>query len=126
MAVVGGPGQTGAETSERIARTLEPPYTAVIFTSVRTEGDQGYAAMAAAMDALAAAQPGYLGIESARQGSAADNVGITVSYWRDATTARQWKQVAAHLVAQQRGREVWYRDYRVRVATVERDYGPDA
>lgn len=105
--------------SDGIAETPEPPYTAVIFTSLRTEGDHGYAATAAAMDTLAAAQPGYLGIESAREG-----VGITVSYWRDDDAARAWKQVAAHLVAQRRGREIWYRDYRVRVATVRRDYGP--
>ena len=101
------------------ASTPEPPYVAVIFTSVRTAGDNGYAAMSARMDALAAEQPGYLGIESAR-----DDVGITVSYWADEASAQAWKQVAAHLVAQQRGREVWYADYRVRVAVVHRDYGP--
>lgn len=102
-----------------MAQTPAPPYVAVIFTSLRTEGDNGYAAMSAAMDELARAQPGYLGIESAR-----DQVGITVSYWRDEQAARDWKQVAQHLIAQRRGREVWYRDYRVRVATVVRDYGP--
>ena len=102
-----------------IARTPAPSYVAVIFTSLRTEGDNGYAAMSAAMDALAREQPGYLGIESARE-----QVGITVSYWRDEQAARAWKQVAQHLVAQRRGREVWYRDYRVRVANVVRDYGP--
>ena len=102
-----------------IAATPEPPYVAVIFTSLRTEGDQGYAAMAASMERLAERQPGYLGIESARE-----ETGITVSYWVDQAAARAWKDVAAHLVAQQRGREIWYRDYRVRVATVERDYGP--
>lgn len=104
-----------------IAETPEPPYTAVIFTSVRTEGDQGYAAMSGSMEALARQQPGYLGIESAR-----DGVGITVSYWRDEASAAAWKQVAAHLVAQERGREVWYSDYRVRIATVSREYARDA
>ncbi len=99
------------------ADTPEPPYVAVIFTSTRTGGDRGYAAMSDAMEALAAQQPGYLGIESARE-----DIGITVSYWVDHDAARGWKQVAAHLVAQRRGREVWYHDYRVRVATVERDY----
>ncbi len=102
-----------------IAGTPEPPYVAVIFTSLRTEGDHGYAAMSARMDALAAEQPGYLGIEAAR-----DGIGITVSYWADEDAARDWKQVAAHLVAQQRGRTAWYSDYRVRVAVVHRDYGP--
>jgi heme-degrading monooxygenase HmoA len=104
-----------------IAATPRPPYTAVIFTSVRsaTGGDDGYGAMAEQMDRLARQQPGYLGIESARAG-----LGITVSYWVDDAAARSWKQVAEHLVAQRLGREVWYRDYRVRVATVQRDYGP--
>jgi heme-degrading monooxygenase HmoA len=101
-----------------IAATPDPPYTAVIFTSVRTAGDRGYAAAAAAMDALARQQPGFLGVESAREG-----VGITVSYWRDEQAARAWKQVAEHLIAQRAGRAVWYDDYRVRVATVVRDYG---
>jgi heme-degrading monooxygenase HmoA len=103
-----------------IADTPQPPYVAVIFTSLRTEGDNGYGAMSAAMDEAAARQPGYLGIEAARE-----HVGITVSYWRDEASAQAWKQVGAHLVAQQRGRSVWYSDYRVRVAHVTRDYGPD-
>lgn len=103
--------------SPRIADTPEPPYVAVIFTSIRTEGDDGYGATADEMGGLAAQQPGYLGFESAR-----DGIGITVSYWRDEESARAWKRQAAHLVAQKRGRESWYRDYRVRVATVTRDY----
>ena len=101
-----------------IAETPAPPYVAVIFTSLRTDGDNGYPAMVAAMERLAREQPGYLGIEAAREG-----LGITVSYWRDEAAAAAWKQVGAHLVAQRRGREVWYRDYRVRIAHVTRDYG---
>jgi heme-degrading monooxygenase HmoA len=101
------------------ARTPEPPYVAVIFTSARTEGDNGYAAMASAMEERARDQPGYLGIESARDAE----LGITVSYWADEDAARAWKQVAAHLVAQSRGRSIWYTDYRVRIAVVHRDYG---
>ena len=104
-----------------LAGTPEPPYVAVVFSSVRTGPDAGYAATSARMDELAAQQPGYLGIESARD---ADGFGITVSYWADEAAAAAWKQVAEHLVAQRRGREVWYADYRVRVAVVQRDYGP--
>ncbi|WBB65364.1 antibiotic biosynthesis monooxygenase [Micromonospora sp. WMMD812] len=107
-------------SSHPFADTLEPPYVAVIFTSVRTPGDNGYAVMAASMEELARGQPSFLGIESARE-----DVGITVSYWSDQSAAQGWKRVAAHLVAQRRGREVWYADYRVRVATVEREYGRD-
>ncbi len=73
-----------------IATTPKPPYYAVIFTSVRTEGDQdNYAAMADKMVQLAAEQPGFLGIESAREG-----VGITVSYWQDLASIKQWKENA--------------------------------
>jgi heme-degrading monooxygenase HmoA len=104
--------------TERIAATPEPPYVAVIFTSLRTPGDNGYGAMSEAMDRLATEQPGYLGLEAAREG-----LGITVSYWADEASAQAWKQVAAHLGAQRLGRERWYADYRVRVATVTRDYG---
>ena len=42
------------------AKTPEPPYYAVIFTSKRTEGDHGYEAMAQAMFDLALKQPGCL------------------------------------------------------------------
>jgi heme-degrading monooxygenase HmoA len=111
-------GQAGRVSELPFAPTPEPPYVAVIFTSLRTEGDHGYAETAEAMDRLAAQQPGYLGIEAAREG-----MGITVSYWRDEAAARAWKQVGEHLVAQRRGRQAWYRDYRVRIATVTREYG---
>ncbi|MGX6602065.1 antibiotic biosynthesis monooxygenase family protein [Micromonosporaceae bacterium Da 78-11] len=104
-------------SDQPFAATPEPPYVAVIFSSTRTPGDHGYAAMAAAMERAAAAQPGFLGIESAREG-----LGITVSYWVDEAAAQGWKQVSAHLVAQHRGRSLWYDDYRVRIATVHRDY----
>lgn len=101
-----------------IALTPQPPYVAVIFTSLRTSIEDGYAEMAIAMQRLASQQQGYLGMESARE-----ELGLTVSYWRDEESAQAWKQVAAHLVAQRRGRSDWYHDYRVRVAVVHRDYG---
>ncbi len=108
-----------------LADTPDPPYTAVIFTSLRTTGDHGYTSMSARMDALARRQPGFLGVESARDEAGINEVGITVSYWVDDDAARGWKQVAEHLVAQRHGQEQWYETYRVRVATVHRDYGPD-
>ena len=101
------------------AQTPEPPYYAVIFTSTRTEGDNGYGAMAASMERLAKEQPGYLGIESARDTA----LGITVSYWRDEESIRAWKAVAQHAAAQTTGRERWYSGFELRVARVERAYG---
>ena len=73
------------------------------------------------MAALATLQPGYLGVELAREG-----VGITVSYWRDVASIRAWKAQAEHLVAQQTGRSDWYSRYTTRIARVERDYGFEA
>lgn len=100
-----------------IAATPAAPYYAVIFTSLRTEGDNGYGKMAEAMEKLAATQPGYLGIESAR-----DGLGITVSYWESLESIAAWKQKAQHLVAQERGRERWYEEFKVRICRVEREY----
>jgi heme-degrading monooxygenase HmoA len=102
-----------------IADTPQPPYVAVVFTSVRSGDEDGYARTAARMNELVRRQPGYLGMESAR-----DELGITVSYWADEHAARAWKSVAEHLLAQRLGRERWYADYRVRVAVVQREYGP--
>ncbi|MEQ1744988.1 MAG: antibiotic biosynthesis monooxygenase [Saprospiraceae bacterium] len=104
-----------------LANTPPPPYYAVIFSTVRTDGDDGYAATAQRMAELAAAQPGFLGEEFAR-----DNIGITVSYWADLESVRQWKMNAEHLIAQKMGREKWYRSYRLRVCKVERDQAYEA
>lgn len=102
-----------------IAKTPTPPYYAVIFTSMRTVGDnEAYGQMALKMSALAAKQPGYLGAESARE-----SVGITISYWESLEAIRAWKSVAEHQIAQELGREKWYSAYKTRVCKVERDYG---
>jgi len=104
-----------------LAETGEPPYTAVIFTSVRLPAadEPDYAEAARRMEELAAEQPGYLGVESVTSGS----TGMTVSYWTTPAAATAWKAVAEHAAVQILGRRRWYADYRVRVATVERDYG---
>ena len=105
------------------AKTPQPPYYAVIFSSMASDDSQGYAAMAQKMADLALAQPGCLGAESARD---ADGFGITVSYWRDEESIHAWKQNAKHLVAQEQGIARWYSHYQLRVARVERDYsGPE-
>ena len=100
-----------------IANTPTAPYYAVIFTSIRTEGEHGYEKMAHAMVELAAQQEGFLGVESARQ-----QIGITVSYWTSLEAIQKWKQNSAHLIAQQRGKEEWYSRYVMRICKVERAY----
>lgn len=101
-----------------IANTPKPPYYAVIFTSHRTEGDGGYGQMADRMVELALKQPGFLGVESARE-----DVGITVSYWSDLESIRRWKENAEHQKAQKLGHDKWYLSFKTRISKVERDYG---
>lgn len=101
-----------------IANTPLPPYYAVIFTSTRTEGDNGYSEIAIRMLELAEQQSGFLGIESARE-----EVGITVSYWSDLDSIKQWKANSEHIEAQKTGRKSWYESFKVRISKVERDYG---
>jgi len=101
-----------------IASTPKPPYYAVIFTSCRTADDHGYREMAEKMVALASQQPGFLGVESARE-----DVGVTVSYWADLESIRLWKEHIEHQKAQKAGHEAWYSTFHVRIAKVECDYG---
>jgi heme-degrading monooxygenase HmoA len=103
-----------------IAGTPEPPYFAVIFSSQRTVGDQGYEPMAERMLELAARQPGFLGVESVRD---ATGFGLTVSYWRDEAAIAAWKTEGEHAEAQRLGREQWYAAFRLRICRVEREYG---
>jgi heme-degrading monooxygenase HmoA len=103
-----------------LAQLPAPPYYVVTFASQRRDGDDGYGAMADDMVALAALQPGFLGVESAR---GADGFGITNSFWADEASIKAWKAVVDHLEAQRRGRAEWYETYAVRVARVERAYG---
>ena len=92
-------------------------YYAVTFTSTRTEVEAGYAEMAIKMVELAKAQPGYIGMESARS-----EIGITVSYWESLEAIKNWKANMEHLEAQENGKTTWYKNYKVRIAKVEREY----
>jgi heme-degrading monooxygenase HmoA len=104
------------------AASLDPPYYAVIFSSLRTDGDRDYGATADRMVELARTMPGYLGIESARD---AEGFGITVSYWRDEASIASWRSYGEHVLAQERGKRDWYAHYEIRIARVERSYsGP--
>jgi heme-degrading monooxygenase HmoA len=101
-----------------IAETPAPPYFAVIFTSLRTDGDLGYSEMSDRMVELAQEQIGFLGMESAR-----NEIGITVSYWRDLESIKNWRENMEHSIARNKGRKELYQSFKVRIAKVERDYG---
>jgi len=100
-----------------IANTPKPPYYAVIFTSLRTEIEDGYSNVADRMVELAKVQDGFLGIEFAR-----NELGITVSYWRDLVSIKKWKENTDHSIARDKGRKDWYSAFKTRIAKVERDY----
>jgi|EP00037_Helgoeca_nana_P035632 heme-degrading monooxygenase HmoA len=106
-------------TSGYIAETPELPYYAVIFSNTRTHtDDDGYGATAKRMVELGTAYPGFLGIESVREG----HDGITVSYWRSKEDIARWRADAEHRVAQETGQTTWYSSYCLRVAKVERQH----
>ena len=93
------------------------PYYAVIFTSKKTDSTEGYSEMAQKMEALAKQQEGFIGVDSAKE-----EVGITVSYWKNLDAIKNWKQQSEHLQAQLKGRKQWYNWYNVRICKVERVY----
>ncbi|MEM0910827.1 MAG: antibiotic biosynthesis monooxygenase [Pseudomonadota bacterium] len=100
-----------------IAVTPKPPYYAVIFSSKTADSLEGYENTADEMLTLAARQPGYLGVESAR-----NDIGITVSYWRDEAAIMAWRRQIEHKEVRNKGKTTWYSSYTVRVCKVERQY----
>jgi len=101
-----------------ISITPKPPYYAVIFSTLRTSVDEGYMETTKRMEALAKQQDGYLGLESAR-----NKIGITVSYWKSLDAILKWRNNAEHTLAREKGKELWYKKYQLRICKVEREYG---
>ena len=101
-----------------IVDDLKPPYYAVIFSTVMNDNSEGYTETAERMEVLAKQQPGYLGIESAR-----NEIGITVSYWESLDAITQWKNNVEHTEVREMGRTKWYKKYQLRICKVEREYG---
>ena len=89
-----------------ISKTPTPSYYAVIFTSLWTEGDNGYGEMAEKMVQMASEQPGFLGVESARE-----ELGITVSYWNSLEAIKNWRENAEHSLVREKGRKSWYSSF---------------
>ncbi|MEU9874642.1 antibiotic biosynthesis monooxygenase family protein [Streptomyces phaeochromogenes] len=104
----------------------EPPYYAVVFTSVKTEeGGRdgvagGYGETNERMEELVEKIPGYLGMDYA---GSPGGLSITVGYFRDADAVEEWRTNAEHRAAQKRGRAEWYERYSLHVAKVERSHG---
>lgn len=102
-------------------KTTFKPYYAVIFTSKKKKTEPTYVSMAEAMIELAKKQPGFIDIESAE-----DEIGITVSYWESLDAIAAWKGNSMHQIAQEMGKNDWYKYYKVKVARIEREYSFEA
>ena len=97
--------------------TTKSPYYAVIFTSKKTDNEIGYEEMSNNIESLAKKQPGFLGMDSAR-----NEIGITISYWSNLEGIKNWKENLQHQTAQKFGKETWYSEYHVRICKVEKEY----
>lgn len=95
----------------------------VIFEVEPREGRKDdYFALAAALKAELEKIDGFLSVE--RFQSLADPAKfLSLSFWRDEAALVSWREQAGHRVAQEQGRAEIFRDYRIRVAAVQRDYG---
>ncbi len=102
-----------------MVNTPEPPYFVAIFSSSHTGNHEGYDADGQTVVDLALQQPGFLGIEAAGD----DDLTIAVTYWDSDASIRAFKELAEHLVIQQKGKDKYYQNSKVRIAKVERDYG---
>ena len=103
----------------KIANTPRPPYVCAIFTSIRTDVQEGYDEMDELTFKEIETNEGYLGCESFRD---EDGFGVNVSYWKDMNALKNWKENTLHKKAQALGKEKWYKNYKLRICLVERDY----
>ena len=96
---------------------------AVIFEVWPAEGRaQRYLDLAASLREELHGIDGFLSVERFR--SLTDPVKfLSVSFWRDEDAVRQWRNRSAHRAVQAEGRASVFRDYRLRIASVIRDYG---
>ena len=103
---------------------MPSPYYAVIFTSIRnTKNKQNnidYNHTAEKIENLAKKQDGYLGIEHFYNKQ--NKMSITISYWKSLDDIKKWKLNIEHANAQEKGKNIWYKYYKIRIAKVEREY----
>jgi heme-degrading monooxygenase HmoA len=96
---------------------------AVIFEVQPRAGQRAaYLDMAAALRPALAQVDGFISIERFESLSEPGRM-LSLSFWRDEAAVRQWREYAEHRAAQRAGRATVFEDYRLRIATVVRDYG---
>jgi heme-degrading monooxygenase HmoA len=101
----------------------EPPMHAVIFEVWPKEEDrQEYLDIAAALRPTLEKMDGFISIERFQSLTDPSKI-LSLSFWRDDAAIAGWRQVESHRMAQAKGRGETFRDYRLRIAGVIRDYG---
>ena len=96
---------------------------AVIFEAEAHEGErQAYLDAAAQLRPLLADIPGFISIERFASLTNPDKL-LSLSYWRDEESVRQWRNFPAHRHVQAAARDHIFKDYRLRIAGIIRDYG---
>jgi heme-degrading monooxygenase HmoA len=97
---------------------------AVIFELVPADAQarDTYLDIAAQLRPLLDNIDGFLSIERFQSLSDPERI-LSLSFWRDEVAVAQWRNLEAHRAAQGTGRDGVFRDYRLRIADVVRDYG---
>ncbi|MYN03479.1 antibiotic biosynthesis monooxygenase [Pseudoduganella sp. DS3] len=96
---------------------------AVIFEVTPAEGcKDAYLDLAAALRPVLQQVDGFLSIERFQSLANPGKI-LSLSFFRDEQAVQQWRRLEAHRAAQQAGRERLFADYRLRIASVVRDYG---
>ena len=88
----------------------------------KEEGRQEYLDIAAALRPRLEQIDGFISIERFQSLTDPSKV-LSLSFWRDDAAIAEWRRVEAHRMAQAKGRGELFRDYRLRIAAVVRDYG---
>ena len=97
--------------------------TAAIFEVWPEDGrTEQYLAMAADMRSLVERIDGFISVERFESLTNPGKI-LSVSFFRDEAALDEWRRLAEHRQAQDAGREFLFRDYRLKVAEVIRDYG---
>lgn len=91
---------------------------AVIFTATAGDQDDAYSVAVNKMRQLAFEKYGCLDFVAVTEGDKE----IAISYWPDEEHISQWKRDPEHLLAQSIGQTNWYRDYKVEVVEIKRQY----
>ncbi|PSW16190.1 antibiotic biosynthesis monooxygenase [Photobacterium rosenbergii] len=99
---------------------------AVIFEVQVAEGKTSeYLDIANEIRPLLAGIEGFISIERFQSLTNEGKV-LSLSFWRDEESIKQWRRIESHRLAQAKGRNGVFESYRLRVAGVIRDYGMDS